>query len=98
MRRPNDFYPTPSWATEHMIDAVPFPLDRGIILEPCCGALDIVRPIQAINPAVFTCDIDRRHQPDLVANMTHRDSWDQAVSIIGTPTSTLNNKENNYDP
>jgi hypothetical protein len=84
MRRPNDFYPTPTWATEHMIDAVPFSLAKGIILEPCCGARDIVRPIQQHNPAVFTCDIDRQHQPDLVADMTRRDSWDAAVDIIGT--------------
>jgi hypothetical protein len=83
MRRAHDFYPTPGWATEYMIDTVPFPLDRGIVIEPCCGACDIVQPVQKQNPAVFTCDIDRTHEPDLVADMTRRDSWDEAVERIG---------------
>jgi hypothetical protein len=84
MRRPYDFYPTPTWATEHLLDALPFLLGKGIVLEPCCGALDIVRPIEQRNRAIFTCDIDGQHAPDLVADMTRRDSWDAAVQIIGT--------------
>jgi hypothetical protein len=83
VRRPNDFYPTPSWGTECMIDALPFPINPGIILEPCCGARDIVRVVEQGNPAVFTCDIDPKHQPDLVADMTMRESWDEAIERIG---------------
>ena len=99
MRRAHDFYPTPGWATEYMIDTVPFPLDWGTVLEPCCGALDIVRPMQTINPAVFTCDIDRTHEPDLVADMTRRDSWDEAVERIGcSPQWVITNPPYNAAP
>jgi hypothetical protein len=90
-RRQHDFYPTPSWATQHMIDELPFSLS-GTILEPCCGAGDIVGPVQHQTPAVFTCDIDHEHQPDLVADMTLRRSWKTAIEVIGTrPHWTITN-------
>lgn len=81
MRRANDFYPTPAWATEHMIFTVPFLINQA--LEPCCGACDIVQILRNRRSAVFTCDIDPQHSPDLVADMTRRDSWDKTVEAIG---------------
>ena len=92
MRRPNDFYPTPSWATEYLLKALPFSISRGVVIEPCCGAGDIVQAVERVNMPVFTCDVDRRHRPDLVADMTLRETWERAVRMIGhTPAWVVTN-------
>ena len=92
MRRPNDFYPTPSWATEYLLNALPFSISRGVVIEPCCGARDIVQAVERVNMPVFTCDVDLRHRPDLAADMTLRESWERAVRMIGhTPAWVVTN-------
>lgn len=71
MRRLNDFYPTPSWATRELLSRVHI---KGSVIEPCAGAGDIVAPLcdESRITLVDTNDLDRNH----VAKM-HEDATDQ---------------------
>lgn len=42
---PNDFYPTPSWATESFLKSCPIPLEMNRWLEPCAGTGAIIRAV-----------------------------------------------------
>lgn len=57
MRRKNDFYPTPEWATRELVSRVTV---SGLISEPCAGDFAIVR-VLADQPKCFviSSDIDR---------------------------------------
>lgn len=56
MRRTNDFYPTPEWATSELLNAgVPI---GGNILEPCAGDLAIANVLQVRAGLTVTNDID----------------------------------------
>lgn len=79
MRRPHDFYPTPSWATSELLKRIHV---RGVVLEPCVGKGDIARVLlkdQGI-VAVPTNDLDRAHQAD-----SHFDATDSRSWGFGTP-------------
>ena len=43
-RQGHDFYPTPTWVTQTLLDRVTF---RGPVWEPCCGDGAIARQIEA---------------------------------------------------
>lgn len=60
-RRPNDFYPTPEWATHELLSQVEI---RGSVLECCAGAGDIASPLRRSGLMVITNDIDGRHLTD----------------------------------
>ena len=49
-----DYYETPSWAVEKLLDKESF---NGNILEPCCGAGAISRILEAHNYEVISADI-----------------------------------------
>jgi hypothetical protein len=62
MRRVNDFYPTPEWATKELMRVVPA---QGRILECCAGEGDIAKVLnQQHGVDVFSNDIDS-HAPCL---------------------------------
>lgn len=63
MRRANDFYPTPAWATEELLRRVEI---RGSVIECCAGANDIARALHCPNASrlLWTNDIDlERYHP-----------------------------------
>jgi hypothetical protein len=56
MRRKNDFYPTPEWATEELIRTVPI---YGGILECCAGDGSIADVLETMSDVeVWRNDID----------------------------------------
>jgi len=56
-RRLNDFYPTPTWATEVLLEHLPLSKDT-IIYEPCSGQGDITKVLNRKFDIVLTNDID----------------------------------------
>lgn len=77
MRRENDFYPTPEWATNDLLNrGIPI---GGWILECCAGDLAIANPLKRAGQ-VLTNDID----PNMPV-MFHRDcvmeNWDYGAKI-----------------
>lgn len=70
MRRANDFYPTPDWATRELLARVDV---RGYVLEPCAGRGDIATAL-ACDPRVRNLelnDLDKQWDAD-----THEDATD----------------------
>lgn len=61
MRRANDFYPTPEWATRELLDIVPI---SGLVRECCAGDGQIVNPLRRAGLVVVTNDIDRQWPAD----------------------------------
>lgn len=70
MRRENDFYPTPGFATRELVRRIPI---RGNVFEPCVGAGDILRELETCPRirSLATNDLDRTH-----AAMMHADATD----------------------
>ena len=56
-REANDFYPTPAWVTEALLNHVPL---RGPVWEPCCGDGALARVIEARGHAVVATDLGDR--------------------------------------
>lgn len=65
MRRENDFYPTPRWATEVLLARVPI---SGVVLEPCVGRGDMAAVLANV-PGVILHTNDVCHEA-----MTHEDA------------------------
>jgi hypothetical protein len=95
MRRPNDFYPTPTWGTECMLDALPFDFAPSAnIWEPCAGAGDIAKVIDGINHLNFhpvTNDIDPQHDVDYHLDATLRSTWEDIADEHGQPDWVITN-------
>jgi hypothetical protein len=74
MRRANDFYPTPSWATEQLLARVWI---GGVVLEPCHGAGDITRVLQTHShlDALHTNDLDQKFEAHHHFDATDRSFW-----------------------
>jgi hypothetical protein len=53
-RRENDFYPTPDWVTEALLDCVTL---RGPVWEACCGDGAMARVIERRGHAVIASDL-----------------------------------------
>ena len=53
-RQENDFYPTPSWVTEALLNCVTL---RGPVWEPCCGDGAMARVMQARGYQVTSSDL-----------------------------------------
>lgn len=80
MRRANDFYPTPAWATKMLIDRV---LVRGEILEPCAGKGDMARVLGTIpGSTVLTNDLDKAMPSSMHMDATDW-SWWKGLSYVG---------------
>ena len=56
-RQENDFYPTPEWVTEALLDCVSL---RGSVWEPCCGDGAMVRVIESRGHQVVASDLADR--------------------------------------
>lgn len=77
MRRKNDFYPTPEWAAEDLMDEVSI---RGNVLEVCAGDGAIAKVIQRFT-YTFRNDIeDTMPQLDFVLNAADPRSWMMMVA------------------
>jgi hypothetical protein len=61
MRNNLDFYPTPTFATELLIENYKH-IIRGPVLEPCCGTGAIAKPLQNYYK-VYQTDIDPAQNP-----------------------------------
>ena len=70
-RQQNDFYPTPAWVTEALLDCVTL---RGPVWEPCCGDGAMARVMAARTHRVVASDlVDRgfgRAGVDFLASQT----------------------------
>ena len=53
----NDFYPTPDWVTQRLLDNVPL---RGPVWEPCCGDGAISKVIERSGHQVVATDLNDR--------------------------------------
>jgi hypothetical protein len=71
-RRAFDWYPTPAWATDVLLDLVQ---PAGLILEPCAGDCAIVAPMEARGLRVYTQDIDRSRDVDEFADACRREAY-----------------------
>lgn len=84
MRREYDYYPTPQWATAHLLESLPFAI-KGTWVEPCVGAGDIARMVQQQNPVGVTGDIVSGPciHPDIVGDATSPKTWDAFQDVLG---------------
>jgi len=83
-----DFYPTPAWATQYLLKALPFdPLGR--VLEPCAGNWDIAN--QLPNLWVWTNDIDMSRTADSHYDMTLPESWKTIADVWFPPDWVITN-------
>jgi len=70
VRRAFDFYPTPQWATEELLNRLPV---QGRVLEPCCGDGAIASALQGRDGCeLVTNDVDPRWPADW-----HQDARDE---------------------
>lgn len=75
MRRENDFYPTPGWATRELLKRVRI---GGAVFEPCVGAGDIATELRC-DPRICRVDdndLDRRHQAQWHEDATYSRWWE----------------------
>lgn len=84
MRRENDYYPTPQWATAHLLESLPFAI-KGTWVEPCVGSGDIADVVRRYTPAGVTGDIDRAHAADVHGDAADPRTWDTFEEITGAP-------------
>ncbi len=71
-RRAFDFYESPAWFIESLLDAEPV---HGSVLEPCSGDQAIVRALSSARLAVLTNDINPRRQADHHLDANDGVSW-----------------------
>jgi len=74
MRRANDFYPTPAWATRELLARVAI---KGAVIEPCMGDGAIARVLDDGGTWVYGSDIDRsRPSCSFYGDAANRDLWE----------------------
>jgi len=73
VRRENDFYPTPGWATRELLKRQEM---GGYIVEPCNGDGDITRELDQAGLMVMTNDLDRNRQAASHEDATDWRFWD----------------------
>lgn len=74
-RRANDWYPTPSWATQMLVDRV---MMGGFVLECCSGDGAIANALKTSTPKahlVTTNDLDPKWEADYQADATDARWW-----------------------
>ena len=81
-RRENDYYPTPQWATVHLLEALPTIAAPWV--EPCVGTGDIADVVRQQCAAGVTGDIDRAHTADVYGDAAAPPTWDAFEDLIGT--------------
>lgn len=86
MRRKNDFYPTPEWATRELLKQVPV---RGVVVEPCVGDGAISKALEGDRRVVYTGDIDPQWTPMICGDALDRDFWDRMTQRIAGDFSDI---------
>jgi hypothetical protein len=84
MRRENDYYPTPRWATAHLLSSLPFAIAAPWV-EPCVGTRDIADVVWQQCAAGITGDIDKRMAADVHGDASDPDTWEAFEELIGMP-------------
>jgi hypothetical protein len=79
VRRANDFYPTPEWATLELLKHVSI---RGTVFECCVGDGAIARPLATDRSFVYTGDIDPQWNPQVLGDANDREFWESASRLI----------------
>ena len=92
-RKKNDFYPTPTWATETLIERCP--CISGKILECASGAGDISRLLGKHFSTVSTNDIDLARDADYHLDLSTKPGW---LEIAERPDWTVTNPPFCYAP
>lgn len=83
-RRENDYYPTPQWATAHLLRSLPFIIVDPWV-EPCVGTGDIAEVVERACPDGFRNDIDRHHDADFYGDAGKSETWDAFEDLMGAP-------------
>ena len=83
-RRENDYYPTPQWATAHLLRSLPFTIVDPWV-EPCVGTGDIAEVVRAQCAWYATGDIDADLHPHIVGDATDPETWDTFEAELGCP-------------
>ena len=82
-RQQNDFYPTPDWVTDALLDCVTL---RGPVWEACCGDGAMARVIEARGVPVVSSDlVDRGYGRPGVDFLASRSFLDGARSMVTNP-------------
>jgi hypothetical protein len=82
MRRENDYYPTPRWATAHLLSHLPFAITDPWV-EPCVGSGDIADMVEQAGYAGFRNDLDCEHDADFYGDATDPETWDVFELFMG---------------
>lgn len=75
MRRENDYYPTPRWATGYLLSNLPFRIAEPWV-EPCVGNRDIADVVWQQCAWYATGDIDPKFAPHIVGDAGDPETWD----------------------
>lgn len=70
-RREKDFYPTPQWATDVLLQ---YTQPHGFILEPCAGN-GAISDVLARKCSVVTNDIDPKHNTTYTEDVSDTEGW-----------------------
>lgn len=85
MRRANDYYPTPRWATAYLLNNLPFRIAEPWV-EPCVGTGDIADVVrQRCAAAGVTGDLFKDRPADVHGDAGTPKTWDVYKQILGTP-------------
>ncbi len=92
MRRENDYYPTPRWATAHLLSNLPFAIAAPWV-EPCVGTGDIADVVSDQCADYATGDIDADFDPHVIGDAGDPDTWDvfEELWISGPPAWCITN-------
>jgi hypothetical protein len=75
VRRQNDFYPTPEWATSELLKRVSI---RGNVFECCVGDGAIAKALEGERTFIYTGDIDPQWCPMMCGDALDRAFWREA--------------------
>lgn len=86
MRRKNDFYPTPEWATRELLNQVTV---RGNVFECCAGDGAIAKALAGERTFVYTGDIDPQWSPMVWGDALERQYWREAETRVNSDYSDV---------
>lgn len=84
MRRANDYYPTPRWATAYLLSNLPFTIAEPWV-EPCVGTGDIADVVRRQCAAGVTGDIYTGRPADVHGDAGDPETWDVYQQTLRTP-------------
>lgn len=86
MRRKNDFYPTPDWATSELLKRVSI---RGNVFECCVGDGAIAKALEGERTFLYTGDIDPQWKPMVCGDALERTFWRDAEARVNADYGDL---------